>query len=169
MRVAATLESRSVPGSFAYRHTRFSLQSCSYCLIESTTPHFLPKDTPPNTAAPITTAFSPTLATLTTPSPLLSDATDSIFERAVDTLGKACRECPLRSTAEYNAEVLRIASETKKQQTADNTNRCKTAVLGIRRRATEAINITNTTNTTDTTNATNATNTTSTEILSEVE
>ncbi|KAG9067555.1 hypothetical protein KI688_012339 [Linnemannia hyalina] len=52
------------------------------------------------------------------------------------------------------------------------TSRCKTVVLGIRRRATEAINITNTTNTVDTTNATNITNftnTTSTEILSEVD
>ncbi|KAF9545511.1 hypothetical protein EC957_010927 [Mortierella hygrophila] len=44
-------------------------------------------------------------------------------------------------------------------------SRCKTVVLGIHRRATEAINITNTTYTID---ITNATNTTSTEILSEV-
>ncbi|KAF9536464.1 hypothetical protein EC957_010881 [Mortierella hygrophila] len=46
---------------------------------------------------------------------------------------------------------------------------CKAVVLGIRRRATEAINITNAANTADITNATNATNTTSTEILSEVD
>ncbi|KAG9069781.1 hypothetical protein KI688_009106 [Linnemannia hyalina] len=44
------------------------------------------------------------------------------------------------------------------------SSRCKTVVLGIRRQATEVINITNTTNTADTTNATN---TTSTEILNE--
>ncbi|KAF9109925.1 hypothetical protein BGX30_008190, partial [Mortierella sp. GBA39] len=46
------------------------------------------------------------------------------------------------------------------------SGRCKTVILGICCRATEAINITNTANTADTTNATN---TTGTEILSEVD
>ncbi|KAG9066360.1 hypothetical protein KI688_001584 [Linnemannia hyalina] len=70
-------------------------------------------------------------------------------------------------------QVVVVIRSTIDTQVANATARtttlsshCKTVVLGIRHRATEAINITNTTYTADTTNATN---TTSTEILSEVD
>ncbi|KAG0356181.1 hypothetical protein BGX24_006465, partial [Mortierella sp. AD032] len=117
-----------------------------------------------------------------TPSPPPSDTTDLAFEWAVATLDEACRQRLLRPTADYNAEILRINKDAKKQQTADNTkygalrtryqkqlakrpqdlaailatidaqainaaariqslsSHSKTVALGIRRRATEAIN-----------------------------
>ncbi|OAQ22663.1 hypothetical protein K457DRAFT_25875, partial [Linnemannia elongata AG-77] len=55
-----------------------------------------------------------------TPSPLTSDSTDRIFERAVDNLDEACRKRLLRPAAEYNAEILRITNETRKTQTTEN-------------------------------------------------
>ncbi|KAF9271009.1 hypothetical protein BGZ88_007004, partial [Linnemannia elongata] len=55
-----------------------------------------------------------------TPPPLTSNSTDTIFERAVDNLDEACRNRLLRPAAEYNAEILRIASETRKKQATEN-------------------------------------------------
>ncbi|KAF9536009.1 hypothetical protein EC957_000894, partial [Mortierella hygrophila] len=140
--------------------------------------------TPPNSSAPITPPLPPTPPILNalSPSPLPPDATDPIFARAINTLDETCRARLLRPAAEYNAEIIRIACETKKQQTTDSakyardraryrkllvkrplalatmmstidtevanaaarirslSSRRKTIALGIRRRATEAIN-----------------------------